>query len=121
MIVAGFGFRADAPLSSLQAALELAQQGQPAATALATPQDKTAALETLARTMGLPIIAISPQALVDAPTATHSAASYAARDTGSVAEAAALAGAGPGAQLLSPRHMSPDRLATCALATGIPE
>jgi len=120
MIVAGFGFRADAPLSSLQAALALAQQGQPAATALAAPHDKTATLAPLASAMGLPIIAIPPQALATAPTTTHSDASFAARHTGSVAEAAALAGAGPGARLLVPRHVSPDRMATCALATGTP-
>ena len=121
MIVAGFGFRANAPLASLQAALALAQHGQPPATALAAPRDKAPALEALATTLGLPIIAIAPHALVAAPTVTHSDASFAVRDTGSVAEASALAGAGPGARLLSPRHISPDRMATCALATGIAE
>ncbi|MHA6346914.1 cobalamin biosynthesis protein, partial [Roseivivax sp. CAU 1761] len=39
-------------------------------------------------------------------------------DTGSVAEAAALAAAGPGARLLGPRAVSPDGCATCALAQG---
>ena len=118
MIVAGFGFRTGTPLSSLQAALTLAQAGQPPATALATPHDKTAALVPLADALGLPIIAITAPDLAAAPTTTQSAASHAARDTGSVAEAAALVGAGPGARLLTPRHISPDRMATCALATG---
>ena len=120
-IVAGFGFRTGASLASLQAALALAQHGQPRATALAAPQDKARALESLATTLGLPIIAIAPNALVAVATITHSDASFAARDTGSVAEASALAGAGPGARLLSARQISPDRMATCALATGIAE
>ena len=38
--------------------------------------------------------------------------------TGSVAEAAALAAAGPGAQLLGPRVVSGDGLATAAIAIG---
>ena len=40
---------------------------------------------------------------------------------GSVAEAAALAAAGPGARLLAPRMISADRMASCALAMSLPE
>lgn len=118
MIVAGFGFRGAADSSSLRAALALAQNGHPAVTALAAPADKAPALAVLARTLGLRVIAVSPQALSAVSTATHSAASFAARRTGSVAEASALAAAGPDARLLAPRHISPDRMATCALAEG---
>ena len=120
MIVAGFGFRSDTGLSSLRAVLALAQQGHGAATALAAPQDKAPALTALAEALGLPVIAIPPQALAAAPTLTRSAASLAARGTGSVAEAAALAAAGLGARLLGPRHVSLDRRATCALAASAP-
>ena len=120
MIVAGFGFRSDTGLSSLQAALALAQQGHGAATALAAPQDKAPALAALAEALGLPVIEIPPQALAAASTLTRSAASLAACGTGSVAEAAALAAAGLGARLLGPRHVSPDRRATCAIATSAP-
>lgn len=119
MIVAGFGFRRTAGLSSLQAAFALAQDGHPAVTALAAPDDKSPALVALAKALALPLIAISAPALTAPPTATHSAASLAARRTGSVAEAAALAGAGSGASLLGPRQISPDRMATCALAEGL--
>ena len=57
-------------------------------------------------------------ALTAQATSTQSPASRASRGTGSVAEAAALAAAGPGARLLSPRVISADGRATCALAEG---
>lgn len=119
MIVAGFGFRSGAGLTSLRAALALAEQGQPPVTHLATASDKVLTLAPLAEALDLPLAGVSPEALVGAPTLTRSAASIAARDTGSVAEAAALAAAGPGAQLLAPRHISPDRMASCAIAAGV--
>lgn len=118
MIVAGFGFRKAAGLPSLRAALALAQQGLPPVSALAVPEDKAPLLADLAEALGLPLIAISQHALETAPTHTHSDASLSARSTGSVAEAAALAAAGPGACLITPRHISPDRMATCAIAQG---
>ena len=114
MIVAGFGYRSGATEASLRAALALAQAGAPPVTHVATLADKLALLETLA----LPTIAV--EAVADIATPTRSAASLAARGTGSVAEAAALAAAGPGARLLVPRQISPDRMATCAIAEGAP-
>lgn len=120
MIVAGFGFRFGAGLASLRAAFALAQQGQPSATHLATVQDKVAALAPLAEVLGLPLIGVTLEALTAAPTLTRSAASLNARGTGSVAEACATAGAGMEARLLAPRHISPDRMASCAIAQGIP-
>lgn len=116
MIVAGFGFRATADLSALKAALASAQQGLPLVTALATPHDKLNLLTDLAEAMMLPIVAVSPAQLQAAVTHTSSLASLDARGTGSVAEASALAGAGPGARLLTTRHISPDHMATCAIA-----
>ncbi|MEH3037632.1 MAG: cobalamin biosynthesis protein [Sphingomonas adhaesiva] len=122
MIVAGFGFRSGATAESLQAALILAQAGRPDVAALAAPADKIAPLGILGERLGLPVLPIAPAALRDATTATRSAASLAARDTGSVAEAAALAGAGAGtgggARLIAYRRISPDRMATCAIAEG---
>ncbi|WP_417628724.1 cobalamin biosynthesis protein [Pararhodobacter aggregans] len=112
MIVAGFGFSSRATLASLQGALA-ATGGR--AEALATLADKAPALAPLAAALNLPLIAVEgalPRTL------TQSGASRAARGTGSVAEACALAAAGPGAYLLGPRAISPDRLATCALAEG---
>lgn len=120
MIVAGFGFRSGADLSSLQEALSRAQQGQPPVTHLATAQDKLAVLVPLAEALGLPLTGVAPEALAAVSTATRSLASLAAREVGSVAEASALAAAGAGAHLLGPRQISPDRTATCAIAQGTP-
>lgn len=118
MIVAGFGFRSGAGLASLRAAFELARCGQPPVTHLATSEDKVAVLIPLADALGLRLSGISPQALAVATTLTRSAASLAARGIGSLAEASALAAAGSDARLLSSRHISPDRMATCAIAEG---
>lgn len=120
MIVAGFGFRSGAGLPSLRAAFALAQQGRPPVTHLATASDKLPALAPLAEALGLPLTGIAPEALANASTLTNSTASLTARGTGSVAEAAALAAAGAGARLLGPRRISPDRMATCAIAQGTP-
>ncbi|KFL46255.1 cobalamin biosynthesis protein [Sphingobium sp. SA2] len=119
MIVAGFGFRAGAALPSLRAAFALAQQGQPPVTHLATAQDKLAALVPLAKALGLPLTGVAPDALAAVATLTRSAASLTARHVGSVAEASAMAEAGAGARLLSPRRISPDRMATCAIAASV--
>ena len=118
VIVAGFGFRASADVAALEAALASAQRGLPRVTALAVPDDKYALAAALAGALRLPLIRVDPVALRAALPATRSAASLAARGTGSVAEAAALAAAGPGARLLTHRHISPDRRATCAIAEG---
>lgn len=118
MIVAGFGLRAGTQLQSLVEALNAAQAGHPPVAALAVPEDRTALLHPLAELTGLPLVPVPPEAIAGAATATQSAASLAARGTGSVAEAAALAAAGPGAVLLAPRVVSGDRMATCALARG---
>lgn len=119
MIVAGFGFRKGADMLALRDVLALAQRDHPTVTVLAVPHDKAHQLAGLAEAMGLPLIAIDPEVLEAARTITQSRASLAARGTGSVAEAVALAGAGPGASLLAPRHISPDRMATCAIAQGV--
>lgn len=134
MMVAGFGFRGDATPASLHDALGRAlQSAQRAAgllpattqttqiaqiTQLATAHDKAdaACLLALAAQLGLPVCAVAPGPISTAATWTDSAAVRARRNTGSVAEAAALAAAGPGGKLLQPRSVSSDRLATCALA-----
>ena len=119
MIVAGFGCRAGATVESLAAALAAAAEGR-AVDRLAAPADRVALLTPLARALGLQVIAVADDALRAVRTPTRSPVSLAARGTGSVAEAAALHAAGPGARLLTRRHVSPDRRATCALAQGTP-
>ncbi|MEG3175498.1 cobalamin biosynthesis protein [Sphingomonas sp. RB3P16] len=118
VIVAGFGYRGGTALSSCEAALALAQHGHPPVTALAAPDDKIALLAPLAERRGLALLAIPADAVAGIATPTTSPPSLKARGTGSVAEAAALVAAGKGARLLSCRHISPDRMATCAIAQG---
>ena len=116
MIVAGFGCRSGADEESLQAALSA--HGKSVA-ALATLTHKEPLLAPLARALNLPLILVDAAALVGVSTPTRSAASLAAYSTGSVAEAVALIAAGPGAQLVASRLISPDGEATCALARGV--
>ncbi|MDF2639161.1 MAG: precorrin methylase [Novosphingobium lindaniclasticum] len=119
MIVAGFGFRADADTASLRDALARACRETAPIQAIAAPADKVARLTELALEHGVPIIPVAATALQAERTLTRSPASLAARRCGSVAEAAALAAAGPGARLLALRHISSDRTATCAIAQGV--
>lgn len=119
MIVAGFGFRHGADVDSLIDALARAQRGHPPAGIVATLLSKIPLVEQLAEILGIPVLAYGVDAAAGMGTLTQSPASHTAKGTGSVAEAAALLGAGPGAWLLSPRHISSDRMATCALARGV--
>lgn len=120
MIVAGLGFRKDASVDSLRNALRAA--GGHAAQALATAEDKARApqIRALAAELALPLHAIPRAALQNQTTLTKSARVQSLYGTGSLAEAAALAAAGPGAQLLGPRVTSHDGKATAALAERSP-
>jgi cobalt-precorrin 5A hydrolase len=127
-LVAGLGFRAGCDAASLRRALQVAldaastAHGQPITlahlSALATAADKAhhPALLQLAAELQRPIHPIPLLALADQPVApsAHVPERYGAH---SVAEAAALAAAGPGASLLGRRSISPDRVATAALAS----
>ncbi len=122
MIVAGFGFSTKGTEDSLRDALRqacaLAQIDGPQA--LATAHDKAKSLGPLAAELGLAVHPIAQEALASQRTQTQSRRVTAERGIGSIAEAAALAAAGPGARLLIPRIHSHDRLASCALAQGNP-
>ncbi len=119
MIVAGLGFSSAATPDSLRAAFDAAAAGHDV-TALATVADKDGhpALVAFVESLDLSLHLIAPADLAGQPTLTCSIRSRATYGTGSVAEASALAAAGPGARLLSPRQISDDRLATCVLAIG---
>ncbi len=114
--VAGFGFRSQATVESLVGALDAAG-GAEGVARLATASRKAGAsvFTDLASRLGLPVEAVSSDCLTATPTATEGR-SRETDDTGSLAEAAALASAGPGARLVAARAVSPDRLATCAIA-----
>lgn len=123
--VAGLGFRTTTSLAALRDALTLAG-GPGNLTALATPKAKaqSPAITALAAELNLPLLAIAPSHLQAQTTLTQSPRSLALYGTGSVAEAAALAGAamlnraGQGAHLIAPRATSTDGTATAAIASS---
>ena len=123
MIAAGFGFRAGAGAESLADAYARAcdHTGE-TADVITTIADKaeTPVFQAVAVRLQRPIHPVSDNDISTQTTVTQSSASHTARETGSVAEAAALAAAGPGARLLAPRVISGDRMATCALAESAP-
>lgn len=119
MKVAGLGFKKDVTLASLREAL-LAAGGPAGLTAIATVSDKADAdvLKQLARECGVPIRAVPADMLSGIDTPTQSKIVAERFGTGSVAEAAALAAAGPRARLIATRVVSQDRTATAAIAEG---
>lgn len=119
MKVAGLGFRRDVTLASLREAL-LAAGGSEGLAALATVADKAdaEALQQLARECDVPIKAVHADKLSGIDTPTRSERVVEKFGTGSVAEAAALAAAGPRARLVATRVVSQDRTATAAIAEG---
>jgi cobalt-precorrin 5A hydrolase len=113
MIVAGFGFRNDATVDSLRDALA---RFDVVPDKLATVDAKADAAPLVE--LGWPIVPVCAQDLEASEVLTVSPTSLKQYGTGSVAEAAALAAAGPGARLLGARQISHDRMATCAIAIG---
>ncbi|MER2264012.1 cobalamin biosynthesis protein [Methylobacterium oxalidis] len=122
-LVAGIGFRRGTACAEIVALVRraLAETGlaDPRLRALATAEDRAAdpALRAAAEVFALAPTPVSPRELAaaDAGVLTRSARVEALRGVGSLAEAAALAAAGPGARLVLPRIASAG--ATCALAT----
>ncbi|MBT3070411.1 cobalamin biosynthesis protein [Rhodomicrobium sp. Az07] len=123
-IVAGLGFRknagADAIVDAVAAALEAAGVQAASLGALATLADKAAEPGFLeaAQRFRLRVALVSEADLAEASAGalTVSARVMAEKGVPSVAEAAALAAAGPGARLLGPRVTN--REAACAIAKG---
>lgn len=117
MRAAGIGFRGAATVASLMDALERAGGG---AELLASASVKAEApvAQALAAELGLVICGFGREALAAQVVLTQSAKVAERFGTGSVAEAAALAAAGPGARLIGPRVVSCDGLATAAIAIG---
>jgi cobalt-precorrin 5A hydrolase len=121
-LVAGIGFRHATPAEDIIALVDRAcdEAGLPRTrlARLATAADRAGepAIRAVAEALGCSLAAVPPEALiaVDADVPTRSQRIEASRRVGSVAEAAALAAAGPGATLLLRRIASAG--ATCALA-----
>lgn len=116
MVIAGFGCRAEATAESFRSALAATGMRPDA---LAVPADRAAVIAPFAEGMAVHTIATDLLQGIDTPT--RSTVSLAARGVGSVAEAVALAAAGPGARIVVARVISSDRMATCAIAQGLEE
>jgi len=124
MIVAGIGFRKAISAVQVETAIDAALRSILLADEqlerIAVPAVKAAepAIHRVAADRGVPLVLIAQGALEAASprTLTRSARSMATMNVHSVAEAAALAAAGPNARLLAPRvSIGP---VTCALAEG---
>lgn len=118
-VILGLGFRQAARYDSFENALS-AISPPVAFDAIAVPEDKTAhpALQQFANHHSAPIIGVSQTRLESITTPTQSDVIQKKRQTGSVAEAAALAILQSSARLLVKRCISEDRLAVCAVARG---
>lgn len=124
MIIAGLGFRTACTADDLIALIKRVGEAAGAKIdALAVPDFKVdaSALATAASSLALEIRPISRDALIAVQPLcpSRSAAALAAVGVASVAEACALAAAGPGAQLLAAKTAS--FAATCALAASASE
>jgi cobalt-precorrin 5A hydrolase len=121
MIVAGLGFRTTCAAEELVALVrQVAAAAGVEVSRLAAPAFKAQApaLRQAAERLGLETALVSDADLAEVQDLclTQSHAVQAAVGLASVAEACALAAAGPGAQLLGPR--TSNGAATCALARG---
>ena len=124
MIVAGIGCRRGASASDIEAAIRAALAGArvcaDALDAVATIASKSgeAGIQAAAEKLGVALVAV-PETEIKAAserTQTRSARVLALVGVPAVAEAAALAAAGPAARLISPRLVI--GAATCALAAS---
>lgn len=120
MRVLGLGFRAAADIASLQNALQQALDacGSPRLDAIVTEAAKAREplFRDFAQLLGLPGLGIAQSELALMITPTQSDRIRDRFGTGSLAEAAALAAAGPQARLLAVRVTSEDGKATAAIA-----
>ena len=124
VIVAGVGCRKAISAAQVESAIEAAllhnRLSGRVLERIAVPAVKgtEAGIVAAAAARGVPLVLVAQNALeaADARTVTRSARSMDTFNVHSVAEAAALAAAGPGARLLAPRvAVGP---VTCALAQG---
>lgn len=119
MIVAGIGFNTSATPKSLaralQGALDAAHIARVDALASAMAKAQDATLTSFAADFELPLLAVDVAGIA---TPSQSPRVLALFGTGSLAEAAALAAAGPNARLIAHKTTSPCGRATCAIAVS---
>jgi cobalt-precorrin 5A hydrolase len=126
MIAAGIGCKRGAPAADIEAAIRAAllraDVAADALNAIATIEAKSAeaGIRAAAQALGIAVVIVPERELVaaGARVTTRSERALAFAGVGSVAEAAALAAAGPSARLIAPRLVV--GAATCALAASPP-
>ena len=118
MRVAGIGFRNAATMDSLQDALARAIGDGLPVQAVATESSKARApaFREFAAALAIPALEVSASDLARMVTPIQSVRVQNQFGTGSLAEAAALAAAGPNARLVEVRVVSFDNMATAAIA-----
>ena len=119
LFVIGYGFRKNASIESFESAFSKLPRIE-YYSGICVPDDKIShkALCEFAKKMVLPVYGIKRDAIASAVTLTKSAKIIEARNTGSVAEAAALAIFKTPARLIAARAISSDKYAVCAIAKG---
>ena len=120
MRVMGLGFRAAADLASLQDAMRLALEAngnqKPDALVTESAKSREKVFREFAQLLDLPGLGITKTDLEQMITPTQSQRIQDKFGTGSLAEAVALAAAGPNARLVAARVVSGDGMATAAIA-----
>ena len=121
MIAIGIGCRRGVSATQIQAAVAAARAALPelagpAILCSGVPKAAEAGLREAGAALAMPLRFFAVEALRDVPTVTRSKASLAEFGVASMAEAAALIGAGKGARLLLPRIIHDG--VTCAIAQG---
>lgn len=118
MIVAGLGFSNRATEASLAEAFAALQQ-RPDRVVTLRRKAESPVFQAFARREALHVQPLEDDQIAGVATPTFSPRIHARFNTGSVAEAAALVGAGTGARLIQTRYVTTDGLATVALAEMI--
>lgn len=111
--IAGLGCRPGTPPEALRDALSRAEEQAGPACALATIPERAREVRAMGHAIPLHFVRVA-----GVQTPTQSDRVLARFGTGSVAEAAALVAAGPGARLIATRSISACGRATAAIAEG---
>ena len=126
MIFAGFGFRQYAELECFLEVLDLMSEkykenGKLIAICTIAKKAKYPVFQLLSEKTKLKVISLDIKDIIRQHTISFSESSMRLYQTGSLAEASALAAAGQNAKLLGCRMISKKRMTTCAFAKGIRE
>lgn len=113
----GIGFRSDATLASFEDVYEKVKSGfQICGVATLSGKEKTQAFIQFINELDVPVSVHSRESLARLKTPSITVKSVEVYDVSSVAEASALAAAGPSGQLCGKRQVSEDGMATAAIA-----